>query len=169
MPVEALDDPSDLRAPLDVDAGQLVEDEQAGAVHEGPREDEAPLHAAGEFVGAYVGLVVEAEHGEQFVGAPGGRLPADAVVSGVVDQDLPDGQEPVDVDLLRGQTQQPGAAAQEADTAIPQGGAALRAVSDRLRTTRTVGAHRLPPGTTYRVSDNKTRWRRAPDRCGAAE
>ncbi|MCW7945028.1 hypothetical protein AAW14_24235 [Streptomyces hygroscopicus] len=40
-------------------------------------------------------------------GAPGGRLPADAVVSGVVDQDLPDGQEPVDVDLLGSQTQQP--------------------------------------------------------------
>lgn len=77
-------------------------------MHEGPREDEAPLHAAGEFVGAYVGLVVEAERGEQFVRAPGGRLSTDAVISRVVDQDLPDGQEPVGVDLLRGRTQQSG-------------------------------------------------------------
>ncbi|KUL47817.1 hypothetical protein ADL28_31515 [Streptomyces violaceusniger] len=50
------------------------------------------MHAAGEFVGAYVGLVVEAEQGEQFGRALGGRLPTDAVVSRVVDQDLPDGQ-----------------------------------------------------------------------------
>lgn len=57
---------------------------------------------------------------------------------------------------------------QEVETTIPRGDIAVSAASQRCCRARAMGAHRPPPGSTSRVSDNKTRWRRAPDRCGAA-
>lgn len=60
------------------------------------------------------------------------------------------------------------AGAQESDATIPRNSRTVRAVRYRVRPTRTVVARRSLPGTTCRISDNKKRWRRAPDRCGAA-
>src|SRR4028118_1242778 len=89
-------------AQLDVHAGgRLVEEEHLRVVHEGAGEHHAPLHPAGECVRPLVPLLDEAEPLEQLRGLVFGLLLRDAVVAGVEDEDLLDGQELVEVYLLR--------------------------------------------------------------------
>lgn len=61
-----------------------------------------------------------------------------------------------------------GGSPQEVAATLLRRGVAVRAASRRRCAVRALGAHRPLPGITYRISDNKTRWRRAPGRCGAA-
>jgi len=76
-------------------------------VHQRAGQHEPSLHASRQLVGPAVGLVVEPEQCQEFIGAAQRGLSADAVVAGVVHQQLADRQESVDVDLLLGKPEQP--------------------------------------------------------------
>ena len=90
-----------LQPQLDVDArGRLVEDQQPGAVHQRPREDQPALHAARERARAVVLLVREREGVEQLPRALAGALPRHPEVAAVVVERLLERQEPVEVEVL---------------------------------------------------------------------
>ncbi len=90
----------ELLAQLDIDAGgRLVEHQDRRLVHHRLGHHQPPPHAARQRARRRVGLVGEAEHLEQAVGAPlGGRH---AVEPGLQLQQLARGEEEVDDDLLR--------------------------------------------------------------------
>ena len=100
--VDALDVVPELEPQLDVDArGRLVEDQQPRPVHHRPRQDHPPFHPAGEGAGAFVALLGQREGLEQLLGALTAFALRHPEVAGVVVERLLDGQEPVEVDLLR--------------------------------------------------------------------
>src|SRR5918998_1835403 len=81
---------------------RLVEKQLLGIVHRGGGKHAPPLHTAGERVDPVLTFPHEAEPLQQFVGPLSGLPFLDAVVSGVIEEDLLDGQELVQVHLLRG-------------------------------------------------------------------
>ena len=94
----------ELEPQLDVDAGgRLVEDQQARPVHHRPRQDQPPFHPAREGAGAFVALLGQREGLEQLLGPLAPLALRHAEVAGVVVERLLDGEEPVEVDLLRRQ------------------------------------------------------------------
>ncbi len=89
-----------LAAQLDVDAGGgLVEDQHRRLVHHGLGHHQAALHAAGQLAHIGVGLVGQAQAGQDLVGLPVGLL--HAVEAGLHLQRLARGEEHVADDLLR--------------------------------------------------------------------
>ena len=102
--VDPLDVVPELEPQLDVDAGgRLVEDQQPRPVHHRPRQDQPPLHPAGERPRPFVALLGQREGLEQFLGPLAPLALRHPEVAGVVVERLLDGQEPVDVRLLRGE------------------------------------------------------------------
>ena len=99
--VDPLDVVPELEPQLDVDAGgRLVEDQQPWAVHHRPRQDQSPLHPAGEGPRPFVALLGQREDLEQFLGPLAPLALRHPEVAGVVIECLLDGQEPIDVRLL---------------------------------------------------------------------
>ena len=100
LAVEAHHIVPELAAQLDVDAGGgLVEDQHRRVVHHRLGHHQPPLHAARERAHVGVGLVRQAERGEQLVGDALG--PRHAVHAGLHVQRLARGEEDVGGDLLR--------------------------------------------------------------------
>src|SRR3712207_4998543 len=82
--------------------GRLVQEEHLRVVHERAGKEHAPLHPAGERVDPLLALLREGEALEQLPGPLSRLVLRDAVVAGVEEQRLLDGQELVQVYLLRG-------------------------------------------------------------------
>src|SRR5919107_5376157 len=141
--VEFLDVAPQLVAQLHVHTRRrLVQKEDFGVVNEGPREEHPPLHAARERVGALIALVREPETLQELLRPLAGLLLRHPVVAGVEDKGLLHGQEPVQVDLLGGDPDDPprlpelavgvpaedlnraGVGPDEADHAVDKGGLA---------------------------------------------
>ena len=102
--VDSLHVVPELEPQLDVDpGGRLVEDQQPRPVHQRPGQDQPPLHPAGERAGAFVALLGQREGLEQLLGALAPLALGHPEVAGVVVERLLDGEEPVEVELLRGQ------------------------------------------------------------------
>ena len=100
--VDPLDVLPELEPQLDVDpGGGLVEDQQAGAVHQRAGQDQAPLHPPGERPGALVALVAERERLEQLGGALAALATRHPEVARVIVEGLGNGEKPVEVELLR--------------------------------------------------------------------
>src|SRR5215216_3609935 len=92
-----------LVAQLHVHPGRrLVEEEHLRVVHERPGEQNPPLHPAGESIDPLFALLREGEAFEQLLGSLPGLLFRHAVVAGVEEHGLLDGQELVEVYLLGG-------------------------------------------------------------------
>ena len=72
-------------------------------MHHRPRQDDPPFHPAGEGSRPFVALVGQREGLEQLLGALAALALGHPEIAGVVVERLLDGQEPVEVDLLRGQ------------------------------------------------------------------
>ena len=101
--VHLLDVVPELQAQLDVDAGgRLVEDEEARAVHEGAGQDQPALHPARERPRALVLLLGQRERLQELLRAVAPlALARHPEVAAVEVERLLDGQEEVDVQLLR--------------------------------------------------------------------
>ena len=98
--VEAGDELPERLAQLDVDAGGgLVEHDHRRPVHQRLRDQDAPLHAAGELAHVGVALVGEAEVGEQLVDP--GVVVVDAEVAALDAQRLAHAEERIEDQLLR--------------------------------------------------------------------
>src|SRR5215211_6377964 len=92
-----------LVAQLHVHPGRrLVEEEHFRVMHERAGEENAPLHPTGQGVDPLLALLREGEAFEQLLCSFSGFLFGDAVVAGVEEHGLLDGQELVEVYLLGG-------------------------------------------------------------------
>ena len=93
----------EIASQLDVDArGRLVEEEHRRIVHQRLGDQEAPLHSAGECSRIRVALVAQPEISQDRVDA--GAIQPYAEIAGLEPERLFDGEEGIEVDLLRDQT-----------------------------------------------------------------
>jgi hypothetical protein len=89
-------------AHLDIHAGgRLIEDQQARLVDQGAGNHQAPLHAAGQGPGRVVALVPQTQFAQVLLGALAGQFRWQAVVAGLVGDDIEHLLEQVEVELLR--------------------------------------------------------------------